>query len=73
VPEEAIIPEAGASYVFVVDRGKAHRRKVVVGRRDVGLVEISEGLALGEEVVIKGLAALREGASVRIVGVGETG
>jgi membrane fusion protein (multidrug efflux system) len=73
VPEEAIIPEAGASYVFVIDGGKAHRRKVAVGRRDVGLVEISEGLTLGEEVVVKGLAALREGTRVRVVGVGETG
>jgi len=73
VPEEAIIPEAGASYVFVIDQGKAHRRKVVVGRRDVGLVEIREGLTLGQAVVVKGLAALREGTRVRVVGMAETG
>jgi membrane fusion protein (multidrug efflux system) len=73
VPEEAILPEAGASYVFVVEEGKARRRKVAVGRRDVGLVEISEGLAPGDEVIVKGLAALREGAPVRVVGMAETG
>jgi membrane fusion protein (multidrug efflux system) len=73
VPEEAIVPEAGAAYVFVVANGKAHRRKVRVGRRDVGLVEISNGLALGEEVVVKGLASLREGTPVRVVAIGGTG
>jgi membrane fusion protein (multidrug efflux system) len=72
VPEEAIVTEAGAAYVFVVADGKAHRRKVGVGRRDVGLVEISNGLALGEEVVVKGLASLREGTPVSVVGMRET-
>jgi membrane fusion protein (multidrug efflux system) len=72
VPEEAVIPEAGAAYVFVVENGRSHRRKVTLGRRDVGLVEISKGLALGEEVVVKGLASLREGTPVRVVGAEET-
>jgi len=67
VPEEAIVPAAGATYVYVVDGGKAHRRKVVVGDRDVGVAEIKEGLSAGEQVVVKGLASLRDGVPVSVV------
>jgi membrane fusion protein (multidrug efflux system) len=67
VPEEAIVPAAGAAYVYVVEGGKAHRRKVVVGDRDVGVAEIKEGLSAGEVVVVKGLASLRDGVPVDVV------
>ncbi|MGE0630114.1 MAG: efflux RND transporter periplasmic adaptor subunit [Hyphomicrobiaceae bacterium] len=68
VPEEAVVPEAGRTLVFVVRDGKAFERQVAVGKRERGFVEIRSGLAAGEPVVIKGFAALRDGMSVRVAG-----
>lgn len=70
VPEEAIVPEAGAAYVYVVEDGKARRRKVIVGVRDVGVAEVRKGLSAGEQVVTKGFASLRNGIPVRVVRTG---
>lgn len=67
VPEAAIVPEAGDVFVFVVTEGRAQRRKVTLGKRAVGLVEVLAGLQVDEQVVVKGFAALREGDSVRNV------
>lgn len=73
VPEEAVMPEAGRTYVFVVAKGKVSRREVKLGQRDIGVVEVREGLSAGDTVVIKGFAALRDGASVRVVNSGKAG
>jgi RND family efflux transporter MFP subunit len=52
--------------VFVVDGDSvAHRRRVTLGRRYGRRVEIAEGLAGGEEVVVQGQHLLRDGAEVR--------
>jgi membrane fusion protein (multidrug efflux system) len=67
VPEAAILPEAGNVFVFVIADGKVERRKVTLGRREVGFVEVSDGLQPNEQVVVKGFASLREGDRVRQV------
>lgn len=67
VPEEAIVAEAGASYVFVVENGRAHRRQVTVGRRQPGLAEVVDGLEDEAVVVVRGSARLRDGASVEVM------
>lgn len=59
---------AGESIVWVVDPEAmvVHQRPVKVGEmRGTGDVVILEGLAVGERVVIAGLAQLREGQAVR--------
>jgi membrane fusion protein (multidrug efflux system) len=53
-------------YVFVVEDDTAHRRTVTLGRRYDELMEISEGLAVGEQVVVMGQHMLRDGAKVRV-------
>ncbi len=67
-PEEAVVAQAGATYVFVVSDEKAERRKVTTGLRTEGVIAIREGLSDGEIVVIRGLAAVRDGGAVKIVG-----
>lgn len=67
VPEEALVPEQGDVFVFVVSDGIASKRKIVAGQRAVGTVQISEGLQAGELVVTEGTQKLREGASVTLV------
>jgi membrane fusion protein (multidrug efflux system) len=64
VPEGAIVPEQGHTYVFVVESGVAHRREVKLGKRRPGEVEIVDGLKEHERVVAEGTQNLREGAPV---------
>ncbi|MBM5810952.1 MAG: efflux RND transporter periplasmic adaptor subunit [Gammaproteobacteria bacterium] len=64
VPEQAVIPERGSMYVFVVADGKVERREVQLGRRNPGEVEVIEGLAAGERVIVEGTQKVRPGVAV---------
>ena len=65
VPEDAIVPLQGATYVWVVKDGKADRRQVSVGVRTPGWVEIvGGGVEAGDQVIVAGLAMLAPGAPV---------
>src|SRR5688572_10962558 len=67
VPTRAVTGPAGAHAVFVVQLGKAERRPVRVGPDVDGRMEVLQGVAVGDTVVVAGNALLRDGASVRIV------
>ena len=71
VSEEALVAEGARSYVFVVADAKAERRAVKTGQREVGFVEVTEGIEAGEMVVTRGLQRLRDGADVRVLEPGE--
>jgi len=64
VPEGAIVPEQGHTYVFVVENGVAQRREVKLGKRRPGEVEIVDGLKEHELVVAEGTQNLRDGSAV---------
>jgi len=64
VPEDALLPVQGATYVWVVKDAKADRRQVTVGVRTAGWAEIKSGVAAGEQVVVGGLERLFPGATV---------
>lgn len=66
VPEEALYTEGTENYVFVVAGGTASRRRVEVGSRFEGLVEILEGVEAGEAVITAGQHGLADGAPVRV-------
>lgn len=68
VPEEAIVVQAAQVYVFVVEDGQARRRAVTTGQRQGGRIAVTEGLAPGELVVVRGLQRVRDGSAVRIAG-----
>ena len=68
VPEEAVMVSGDQTRLFVVEGGKAMRREVVLGQREIGLVEIIDGLKAGEQGVVKGVQKVRPGAEVRIAG-----
>jgi len=53
-------------FVFVVKDGSAAKRKVRIGERRVGDVQVIEGLAAGEVVVTEGTQKLRDGAAVTL-------
>ncbi|MEO5797853.1 MAG: efflux RND transporter periplasmic adaptor subunit [Gemmatimonadales bacterium] len=69
VPEEAISPTAGASYVWVVEGDKVARREVELGVRSPGFVEVRKGIDLGDRVVVGGLDRLSPGATVKTTDV----
>lgn len=65
VPEQALVPEQGATYVYVVSDGVAQRRQVSTGRRRPGEVEIVAGLRENERVVVEGTQKVRDGVPVQ--------
>ena len=68
IPEEAVVAEGASTFVFTTADGRARRRDVELGQRELGRVEVVDGLAAGEEVVASGLQRLRDGAEVQIRG-----
>src|SRR2546426_4792304 len=62
IPEDAVVPAEGTSSVWVVVDGKADRRKVSLGVRTPGFVEVLEGGKAGEQVVTGGLELPAPGA-----------
>jgi len=66
VPEESLVPEQGDVFVYVVQDGKASKRKIQTGQRTVGTVQVTDGLQAGEIVVTEGTQKLRDGASVSV-------
>ena len=67
VPEEALVVQAAQTYVFVADGGKAVRQAVVTGLRRDGLVAITDGVTLGQQVITRGLQRVRDGAPIKIL------
>jgi membrane fusion protein (multidrug efflux system) len=65
VPEAAIVPEQGKTYVFVVRDGVVDQRAVQLGKRRPGEVEVVAGLAENEHVVVEGTQNIRDGSSVQ--------
>jgi membrane fusion protein (multidrug efflux system) len=51
----------------VVADGRAEKRKVQTGSRQVGQVQVTDGLRAGELVVTEGTQKLRDGAAVRLL------
>ncbi len=65
VPEDALLPMQGATYVWVIKDGKADRRQVTLGVRTAGWAEIvGGGIEVGDQVVVGGLERLFPGAAV---------
>ncbi|MEQ8820797.1 MAG: efflux RND transporter periplasmic adaptor subunit [Sumerlaeia bacterium] len=64
VPESALILRGDSKYVFVIADGQASRREVTTGHRREGMVEIREGLAPDDAVIVQGTQNLTEGMPV---------
>lgn len=65
VPEEALVPEGGQQYVFVVRDNRAMRVRVAVGARLQGEVEITDGVKLGDTVIVRGTSRVRPNQPVQ--------
>ncbi|HEU0152906.1 MAG TPA: efflux RND transporter periplasmic adaptor subunit [Arenimonas sp.] len=68
VPDQAIVERDGYRYVFVLGEGDVvAQRRVALGVREGGVVQVLEGLAGDEQVVVEGAGFLADGDRVRVV------
>ena len=71
IPEETLIANAADNFVLVATTtdGKttAERRKVEIGTRKFGEVEILSGLKIGEQIITHGTLRVRPGAPLKII------
>jgi membrane fusion protein (multidrug efflux system) len=65
IAEQALVPEEGRQFVFVVSDGRAEKRQITIGHRKPGLVEVTSGLDTGEVVIVEGTQKVRDGGPVR--------
>ena len=66
IPEQATMPRGDEQFVFKIIADKVVTTKVVPGVRREGMVEIVEGLNVGDIVVTAGHLKLRDGTTIRI-------
>jgi membrane fusion protein (multidrug efflux system) len=67
VPEAALLPEGRDQYVMLIGEGNGvERRKVQIGARRPGEVEILSGLEAGDKVIVHGNDKVRVGQKVEI-------
>jgi membrane fusion protein (multidrug efflux system) len=67
IPKRAIIEEDGQNYVYIATQDAARRIKVQIGYQSEGMVEIRSGVNPGENVVVAGQGALKDGAKVKVL------
>ena len=66
VPSAAVLNDEGRSYVWVAESGKVKRTFVEVGANAQGVVQVTNGLQVGEKVVVEGLGGLMDGSLVEV-------
>ena len=66
VPTDAVIPVLEGKQLFVYKNGKALATLVSLDDRRAELVEITDGIAIGDTIIVSGLMSLTDGASVQI-------
>jgi membrane fusion protein (multidrug efflux system) len=64
IPEEAVVSDGTARFVYVVVDGQAKRRSVALGQRLPGEVEVLDGVKAGEAVIVGGVQKVRDGTPV---------
>jgi class 3 adenylate cyclase len=66
VPQAAVVDAGGQAYVWVVEDGRARRQNVDVGPQRGDRVEVRQGLAGGESLVLAAPAELKNGSKVKV-------
>jgi multidrug efflux pump subunit AcrA (membrane-fusion protein) len=61
VPSSAVIRVGNADAVWVVEGGTARQRTVRVGTQGEDLVAVTDGLRVGERVVVRGADKVADG------------
>jgi len=67
LPVDAVLERDGQFYVFAVEDGKAKEIPVKTGLSSAELVEITEGLTVGQDIILKGNRLVTDGQKVEVV------
>ncbi|HNX33488.1 MAG TPA: efflux RND transporter periplasmic adaptor subunit [Kiritimatiellia bacterium] len=67
LPADVVLRRGSRFLAFVVKDGRAETRELKIGARDGNVVEVSQGLKVGEQVVTMGQHRLTDGLAVRLV------
>jgi HlyD family secretion protein len=66
IPLKALVWRAGKAGVFTVsDDGTALLKEITIGRKTSSVVEVVQGIAAGEQIVVEGAGLLNDGEKVR--------
>lgn len=71
VPTNAIIPDAFSNQVVIIKKGKVSFVNVETGIRTANVVEITNGLNVGDSVIISGVLFVRPNSQLKIKAVKE--
>jgi membrane fusion protein (multidrug efflux system) len=66
VPTNAIIPDANSKKIIVVKNGKGEMVKIKTGIRNAYGVEVTDGLNLGDSIVVTGVLFVKSGKPVKV-------
>lgn len=69
VPTDAVIPVLDGKEVFLVRNGRASVQFVETNLRQADLIELTDGVNLGDTVIVSGLLSIADGARVRAANV----
>lgn len=76
-PESAVAVQGDAAFVYVLrqmgERTIVEQRPILTGSRQMGFVELREGVKAGEKIVADGLNKIQPGQPVRIAGARSAG
>ncbi len=67
IPKQALVMDSIGDTVYVLDGDTAARREIRIGYRESDDVEVLDGLAEGEQVVVLGQESLSDGTPVTIL------
>ncbi|KAF6567495.1 MULTISPECIES: efflux RND transporter periplasmic adaptor subunit [Paenibacillus] len=67
VSQDAVTEQAGKKYAYVVEGTVAKRVEVQTGQESAKQVEVTKGLTEGQNVVVKGVSLLSDGAKINVV------
>ncbi len=69
IPQSAVAPSEKGFLAYLVEDNKAVERVVEIGQHTAdGMLEVKSGLKIGEQLVVRGGEALRNGAPVVVTG-----
>lgn len=66
VPTEAVIPDLKGKKVYRIKDGKAESIKIITGLRTDEKIQVTEGLSIGDTIIVRGIMSLKPGASVKV-------
>ena len=69
IPTQAVIPQARNKRVILYNGGTAKFQVVTTGIRDSSYVQVTEGLNVGDTIVITGLLAIRPDSKIKLTKV----